>query len=415
MKVGTVIKYYRVKRNLTQSQLADGICSIPHLSKIENNSYSANEETATLLLDKLGVELSSEFDQYLQIKSDLDHFVEAVLYYDIENINMLGKKLQKLEEMFARTDLINLYHAYMIRFFLFNNHFKKATAHQKMLEKLRVNFTPLEELLYSFNAGLLLLADNKVQEAKDHFLQLKSMSLSNNPFIIRDLFYQISLCFSLLNKPEKAVTYAKQALIYYKEENNYIRTVHTQMILGINYARLGLYDEGIEVYKVLLRNTRLLQLNDLYHQIIYNYSLLLFKKKDYNGALAFLYQAIKVFAKGSRHHILSHLAIIEILLLTNKDTTSIREHINEVIKYSQSTQLKKYRLLAQKFELQLQSKTDMYQFIENQLFPFLKKNDHVEEKMKTALELAQYYQELKEIDLANVYFNEYIVALKKEE
>jgi len=56
MNIGSVIKYYRTKNNLTQSQLADGICSISHLSKIESNTYSPHESTIQALLVKMGVQ-----------------------------------------------------------------------------------------------------------------------------------------------------------------------------------------------------------------------------------------------------------------------------------------------------------------------------------------------------------------------
>ncbi|MFC0559454.1 helix-turn-helix domain-containing protein [Halalkalibacter alkalisediminis] len=408
-----MIKYYRLKKHLTQSQLAEGICSVPHLSKIENNHYRASEATAFLLLEKLGIDLSQEYEKYQLLKTDLDEFVEAILYYDLESIHKYGKKLKEREELYAQTDLIHLYHIYMMRYYSFTKNLGKAKEHRKVLEKLQANLSPLEELLFSFNIGLLLFDENKMVEARDHFLTLKSMSISS--FIIRDLFYQISLCFSVLNHPEKAVTYAKKALTYYKEENNFIRTVHTQMILGINYARLGLYNEGVDIYKILLRNTRLLRLDNLYHQIIYNYSLLLLRKNHFTEALHYLNEAITVFNKGSQHHILSLLAIIEILIKLKKDPSEIREHIKEVLQYSHSTNLKKYALLAQKFEYELTSHNEMYDFIENQLFPFLKKHHHIEEMMITALDLAKHHQTLGHIEKANDYYNEYISNLQKEE
>ncbi|WP_084818774.1 helix-turn-helix domain-containing protein [Tepidibacillus sp. HK-1] len=37
MKIGDKIRYYRIKKGLTQSQLAEGICSKSYLSKIINN------------------------------------------------------------------------------------------------------------------------------------------------------------------------------------------------------------------------------------------------------------------------------------------------------------------------------------------------------------------------------------------
>lgn len=57
MKIGSLIKYYRTKLGMTQNTLAMGICSIPHLSKIENNNKEANSETIRLLLERLNISL----------------------------------------------------------------------------------------------------------------------------------------------------------------------------------------------------------------------------------------------------------------------------------------------------------------------------------------------------------------------
>ncbi|MDE0583542.1 helix-turn-helix domain-containing protein [Planococcus sp. A6] len=69
MNIGSVIKYYRLKHNLTQSQLADGICSVSHLSKIESNTYTPHEETYEALLSKMGVQLKKELEHQKRLLS----------------------------------------------------------------------------------------------------------------------------------------------------------------------------------------------------------------------------------------------------------------------------------------------------------------------------------------------------------
>ena len=71
MNVGSVIKYYRSKHNLTQHQLAEGICSISHLSKIESNAYMPHESTIQALLAKMGVQWNTEIDKRKQLERRL--------------------------------------------------------------------------------------------------------------------------------------------------------------------------------------------------------------------------------------------------------------------------------------------------------------------------------------------------------
>ncbi len=69
---------------MTQAELADGICSIPHLSKIENSIYNANFGTAALLLERLGINIEEEYAQHSEIKHTLDAFIEAIQFADEE-------------------------------------------------------------------------------------------------------------------------------------------------------------------------------------------------------------------------------------------------------------------------------------------------------------------------------------------
>lgn len=61
-----LIRIYRKKYNLSQSELAEGICVPSYVSKIENAEIEPNEQIIELLLKKFGV----NFYQYgdFQIK-----------------------------------------------------------------------------------------------------------------------------------------------------------------------------------------------------------------------------------------------------------------------------------------------------------------------------------------------------------
>ncbi|MFT0138612.1 helix-turn-helix domain-containing protein [Alcanivoracaceae bacterium MT1] len=60
MNLGKIIYYHRKKQKMTQEDLCRGICSASHLSKIENNSKDVNEETLTLLCNRLGISIEKE-------------------------------------------------------------------------------------------------------------------------------------------------------------------------------------------------------------------------------------------------------------------------------------------------------------------------------------------------------------------
>ena len=70
--LGPLIKQKREELGLTQEDLADGICSVPTLSRIENGERLPDKQHSEMLLQRLGysdtVHISSCF-----IKSATDH------------------------------------------------------------------------------------------------------------------------------------------------------------------------------------------------------------------------------------------------------------------------------------------------------------------------------------------------------
>jgi len=119
MKVGSLIKYYRTKQGLTQSELVEGICSVPHLSKIEHNEKEANDQTIHLLLQRLGADLSNVYEQNNTVKRLLDEWIECINYFQIEEAKEIDRKLDGLVDFIAYTPHLFLYELYKMRYLLF--------------------------------------------------------------------------------------------------------------------------------------------------------------------------------------------------------------------------------------------------------------------------------------------------------
>lgn len=67
--IGEILKFYREKYNLKQSDVCAGICSVPTLSKIENGS----NETDSLILETLLERIGKEVLQFEMILNDYDY------------------------------------------------------------------------------------------------------------------------------------------------------------------------------------------------------------------------------------------------------------------------------------------------------------------------------------------------------
>ena len=117
--IGEILKFYREKYNLKQSDVCAGICSVPTLSKIENGS----KETDSLILETLLERIGKEVLQFEMILNDYDYSLWE-LRRQIETEMEHGRKdiarqlLQEYEKKMPQDDNVHsqfvLYHRILL-------------------------------------------------------------------------------------------------------------------------------------------------------------------------------------------------------------------------------------------------------------------------------------------------------------
>lgn len=117
--IGEILRFYREKYSLKQSDVCAGICSIPTLSKIENGS----KETDSLILETLLGRIGKEVLQFEMILNDYDYSLWE-LRRKIETEMEHGRKdiarqlLQEYEEKMPQDDNVHsqfvLYHRILL-------------------------------------------------------------------------------------------------------------------------------------------------------------------------------------------------------------------------------------------------------------------------------------------------------------
>ncbi|WP_078392426.1 helix-turn-helix domain-containing protein [Shouchella patagoniensis] len=415
MELGRTIKYYRIKHNMTQAELADGICSIPHLSKIENTIYNANHATASLLLERLGINIEDEYAQHSEIKQALESFIEAIQFVDVKEAKRIQKRLLEKEHIIPRTDFINTYHLYMMRYHLMNGSINLAFEEHLILAKNSSNLSAVEALSFRLFQGILLVNKGELKEAKEILLDLQNEDYSSKYLFVREVAFVLAQCYTQMNEPEKAIIYAKEALHIFKQEDNYIRAFHTHMLLGINYTQMNMVEESLRLYKMLLRNTRLFGHDVLYYQAKYNHGILLKKMGEYEQSHQCFTECISYYEVGSKNYVFSLLADVEVLfhLETKKEHIGIR--LKEIIDISSVRGFERMKLQAKYYAFRLESNDAMYDFLEHELLPHLDKQDNKEELIPYALELAQWYQKNGKYEKATEYLSKYVTGGHRRE
>ncbi len=402
MKTGSLLKYYRTKANLTQSELAEGICSIPHLSKIENNHKEANKETIRLLFERLQIDLQVVENDMKKIKSLITRFIGHMEYFEEDEASFVFAELEKRNELITFTAYIYLYELYKYRYFLFSKNLEKADNHWKWLYKQRKNFSQHESYLFSYYHGIHLLTRGEYNKARDQLLQLLHDD-GTNPLSSGELYYHMALVKGFLEKSGQAIFYGKKALQLFTSQYNFKRIIHTLMLLAINYTHAGIYQEALDCYKHITRNVKLLKETSLLPQIYNNLGHLKQKMGLNEESLYYFKLGLNMQTPGTVHYLISLYTVAQSYYDLKSDEA--RPLFEEVSALAKELQNQKYQHLSSFYLHMLNEEEEVaYRYVENKLIPYLESiGEHREELQHFSNQLAQYYKRLGKFEIAIKY------------
>ena len=66
-----------------------------------------------------------------------------------------------------------------------------------------------------------------------------------------EFLYHLALVKSSLEQSGHAIHFGKMALQIFMNQHNFIRILHTLMLLGINYTHSNIYEEALECFQHL--------------------------------------------------------------------------------------------------------------------------------------------------------------------
>lgn len=404
MNIGSVIKYYRSKNNLTQSQLADGICSISHLSKIESNTYTPHESTIEALLAKMGVQWKKEVVRRNRLEQQLNDFITCSLHYDLEEMEKQYSDLQKENDYIQSTDLVNQYELYKFRYYLYIQDMSRSDRQKELLERMKNSFTEPESWMYRLFLSLYYSMANKKELAMEYANSLEGIIQSIPKKFEGELYYQKARLMIMHEQYELSAHYAELAVQHFRLNYNYIRLLHAQLLLAINYMRRNLLIQAAGIFEVLKRNSRLMNQKDLYNQTLYNFAELLKTREEHNQAYDLLIELHGNLSEDTYFYKAVLVSLIETAVEVGADAWN---YVRELRDLSKGPEDEYFLLYLNYFEKRNFSQPDLLDYSEDKMFPFFRKNGYIRESKKIALELAGYFQRKEQWEKAMYYQSYY--------
>ncbi|MEH7117078.1 helix-turn-helix domain-containing protein [Neobacillus vireti] len=403
MEFGAMIKYYRTQRGITQTELAKGICSVPHLSKIENNSKEANAETIALLLKRLSISLEEIEEKEEEIKHLLRDLSNKINFFLTKDVDAIYQELKYREHLIPFSKHIYIWELTKYRYLLFKGLTKEAELQRDLLFKQKKNFSQHESYLFRYYNAIFLILKGQPKNA-DEILDTLYIE-SDHETTSGEFLYHRALVKSSLEQSGHAIHFGKLALQIYMNQHNFLRILHTLMLLGISYTHSKIYEEAEGCFQHLIRNAELLKEEKMLPQIYHNMGFLQHKMNNDNEALFYYEKSLALQPACNQHYLVTLYSIGEIYF-SFQSTDKAKLCFQEVYSLSKELGDKKYRLLAEFYLFLMASPQKAFKYLEAKVIPYFEEtNVQMDSLIRFYKILADYYHENDMVHKAVLYLN----------
>ncbi|WP_071459597.1 helix-turn-helix domain-containing protein [Bacillus massilinigeriensis] len=365
MEFGPLIKYYRTQHGLTQKELAAGICSVPHLSKIEGNSKEANQETLKLLLERLGIDQEEIQGHEGQIKEQLTELNELIDYHLKEEASELMEKMKEMENVIPFSSSLYLYELTKLRYFIFTEQLEEAQQQKEMLNKQKKNFSQHENSLFRYLNAVLLLKKGNNQKAEELLEDL--LNCWNDVVDRGELYYHLTLTKTSSDKVGYAIFFGNQAIQSFKNSHNFIRILHTLMVMALNYTHSKIYQEALNCYQHLIRNLSLLDNTMMKATVYQNMGYLQERMNEVSKAKIYYRKSLELQEPNSYNYLIALFSIGETEFYLDESTA--KQTFIKVRELAKKLEIKRYQILATYYLLAIESPEKSVEYLETKVLP----------------------------------------------
>ncbi|MDQ0158061.1 XRE family transcriptional regulator [Alkalibacillus salilacus] len=379
--LGQALRVHRTNQGLTQDQLAEKICSVAYLSKLENGKAEPDRQTIESICRRLSVS-SSPF--IAESDSTVHKAISQWLYeIHIFHITEVDKQSPAIFGDIDQIEAISeqcLYDLALLGYYLLKDRLLDATDQFDYVQKRVSLYLACDAFSYYKFTGLYYQRKGMYSHAIEQLEEANSLTQDQPD---AELYLAMAAVYSQLSNIVVSNKYAQLAFAIFQEKLFYVRMIDCQIVLGLNYSLVGdfysaetYFNQLLEVDgEHLLDKTRA----NIYHHIGYIH----FRKQEYEQAkasfnTALRFDTIEMDFLNSRYW-LAYIAMLE------GDHQKAKEHIQNGLlvayryehpQYDMKFRVLNYRLDGREEELMV--------YLEHDVIPFFEKNGE-------AVELKHYY------------------------
>ncbi|SEA83657.1 Helix-turn-helix [Thalassobacillus cyri] len=399
---GKLIYLERIRKRMTQDQLSRGICSVPYLSKLENQRINEpNPETISLLLKKLAIDYTSQTSLVSETIADLEQWYSSITSKNMQDIENIYIKLEQLQ-LNRYPDLNIWFKLISIRYFIYQKDGKSAEKIKQELAGTLDKLDSYQKFYYLYFSGLIDCLNKAYTEG---LCKLHDAEKIANDHSVNDpeLLYHLALTYSHINNSSLAIYYSQSAKRFFDQNMNIHRGLDCQVILGINFLRIKRYDNAEQVFRDILRISQSINDPKLPGKTYHNLGFLYAEKEDFTTALSYYHKALDLKEVYSDSYCSTVLRIIHVHQKLGEVEAAL-EWIDQVIEKGCldgsdiiiQFQLKRLELLGED--------TVYYEYIKDTALPYFLKINNQKSVKLYAQKAALYYEDNFYYKKANHYY-----------
>lgn len=255
MELGKSIRYLRTNMELTQKQLAEGICSQSLLSRVEQGLEIPSVIIVHNICQKLGITMdallsNSQLDSpFIQLKKELQ---ELFLSHDFETLYAsLHKKTHALFETHSQA---THYYFYLgVCELLYKHRPENAIQHLEEALSLNSQLSTHETLIHSYLTLAYFEVHHDINALKqlNHCLLFLHKPIEPSPFM-PTIYLNIARAYAKQAENLTAIEYLHLGISCCQEQNSTFQLTHLFFELGVLFIETGRKQSGIRKIKFSL-------------------------------------------------------------------------------------------------------------------------------------------------------------------
>jgi|GEM_PF-5946983 len=410
MDYGMMIFHHRKKLGWTQEKLCEGICSVSHLSKIENGTKEAGIETIELLFKKMRVEID-ENDSIDEVTGQLKRLWNSIERADYDSSKLLFEELIGKEESINYTNISNDFCITIWRYYIFVEDLKMAKKKWKQLEAKKKKFSQYETIKYLFTLSIYYIKEKRYNESLQVMDEVQEIT-PNLEIDFQEYCFYRALVYSFINQTSLSMYFCNKAIPIFLQNNNIKRILDAKMLLSLQLIKSKFLDRAEQFLIEILDSSVILSDKTIHMSALHNLGYLYYHSNQHKKAIKYYQDYLSNIQEDTEEYFLVISNIANNMMIINDYETATKLLCKNLSKIKDKNSASYIRMKV----LLLEAKKDEANLVtylrEVGLPLWVQTNDH-EKLIKYYGVVTDYYEKHESLEKQNMLYKEYNSTLLK--